>query len=77
VEVLAESLYEAAVIGLNLLKQDGWVDVVAPGPQLEVRVSHPATTHSVSVAQLRRWVDGIAVSPEELLKKGKMKALLG
>jgi hypothetical protein len=31
VEVTAESLYEAAVIGLNLLRQDGWADAVAPG----------------------------------------------
>jgi hypothetical protein len=52
------------------------VDVIAPGTQLEVRVSHPATTHMVSVAQLRRSVDGIAVSPDELLKKARMKALL-
>lgn len=70
------SPYEAAIMGLNLLRQDGWVDVIAPGTQLEVRVSHPATTHMVSVAQLRRSVDGIAVSPDELLKKARMKALL-
>jgi hypothetical protein len=62
VEVTADSLYEAAVLGLNLLKQDDWVEAIAPGMQLEVRVSHPATTHSVSLAQLRRWVDGIAVN---------------
>lgn len=76
VEVSAESLYEAAVLGLNLLKQDGWVDPVAPGTQLEIQVKHPATTHCVSVAQLRRWVDGIAISPDETLKKRKLKVLL-
>ena len=47
-------LNEPAIMGLNLLKHDGWVEVIAPGTELEVRVSHPATAHLVSVAQLRR-----------------------
>jgi hypothetical protein len=44
--------------------------------RLEIQVRHPATTQCVSLAQLRRWVDGIAVSPDETLKKRKLKALL-
>ena len=76
VEVSAESLYEAAIIGFSLLKQDGWVDPLAPGTRLEIQVKNPATTHSVSVSQLRRWVDGIAVSPDETLRKRRLKALL-
>ena len=47
VEVSADSLYEAAIVGFSLLKQDGWVDPVAPGTRLEIQVRHPATTHSV------------------------------
>ncbi len=76
VEVSAESLFEAAILGLSLLKKDGWVDPIAPGTRLEIQVRHPATTHSVSLAELRRWVEGIAVSPDETLKKRKLKALL-
>lgn len=76
VEVSADSLYEAAIVGFSLLKQDGWVDPVAPGTRLEIQVRHPATTHCVSLAHLRRWVEGIAVSPDETLKKRKLKALL-
>jgi hypothetical protein len=76
VEVTADTLYEAAIVGFSLLKQDGWVDPIAPGIRLEIQVRHPATTHSVSLAQLRRWVEGIAVSPDETLKKRKLKALL-
>ena len=75
-EVLGESLYEAAVLGLNTLKSDGWVEPVAPGTTLEVQVREPATTHHVTVAQLRRWCDGIAVSPDDALKKRKLKELL-
>jgi hypothetical protein len=76
VDVSADSLYEAAILGFSLLKQDGWVDPVAPGTQLEIQVRHPATTHNVSLAQLRRWVEGIAVSPDETMRKRKLKELL-
>ena len=38
VEVSADSLYEAAIVGFSLLKQDGWVDPVAPGTRLEIQV---------------------------------------
>jgi hypothetical protein len=77
VEVQAETVYEAAGLGLHLLKQDGWSEPVAPGMQLEIQVRQPAAVHTVTVMQLRRWVDGTAVSPEEILKKRKLKALIG
>ena len=73
---MGESLYEAAAVGLNALKRDGRVEVIAPGTTLQVQVREPATTHEISVAQLRRWCDGIAVSPDETLKKRRLKELL-
>ena len=77
VDVTAESLYEAAAIGLSRLRQDGWVDRIAPGTQLEVQVREPPTTHCVSVVQILRWCDGIAVSPDEVLRRKRVKELLG
>ncbi len=76
VEVMAESLYEAAILGVSLLRHDGWADPVAPGTPLEIQVREPATAHVVTVAQLRRWVDGVAVNPDETLKKRRLKMLL-
>jgi hypothetical protein len=76
VEVSADTLYEAAIIGFRLLKKDGWVDPIAPGTRLEIQVRQPATTHTVSLAQLRRWVEGVAVSPDETLWKRRLKTLL-
>ena len=76
VEVTADSLYEAAALGLSLLRKAEWGDVIASGTQLEVQVREPAVTHTVSLAQLRRWCDGVAVSPDEILKKKKLKELL-
>jgi hypothetical protein len=76
VDVTGESLYEAAILGLSLLRRDGWADQINPGTQLEIQVRQPATTHCVTVVQLRRWVDTIAISPDETLKKRKLKPLL-
>ena len=77
VEVTADSLYEAAIQGVSMLRQEGWAEQIAPGTQVEIQVRAPATTHCVTVAQLRRWCDGVAVSPEETLRKRKLEQLLG
>ena len=76
VDLEAESVYEAAIRGLSLLRKDGWVDNIGPATELEIRVREPATRHTVSVQQLRRWCDGIAVSPAETIRKAKLRQLL-
>jgi hypothetical protein len=76
VEVTAESLYEAAILGVALLRKDGWADVIAPGTQIEIQVRAPATTHCVTVAQLRRWCEGVAVNPEETLRRRRLREML-
>ena len=75
-EVVAESLYEAAILGMAALRADGWAEQIAPGTQLAIQVRAPSTTHCVSVAQLRRWCDGITASPDETLRKRKLRSLL-
>jgi hypothetical protein len=76
VDLDAESVYDAAIRGLTLLRRDGWVDSVSSATALEVQVREPATRHSVSVQQLRRWCDAIAASPAETIRKAKLKQLL-
>jgi hypothetical protein len=49
---------------------------MAPGTQLEIQARHPSATHTVSIAQILRWYDGIAVSPDEVLRRRKAKAML-
>ena len=61
---------------MALLRRDGWVDNVASATELEVEVREPATRHTVSVQQLRRWCDSIATSPAETIRKAKLKQLL-
>jgi hypothetical protein len=74
--VTAESIYEAAALGVSALKSDGWADASAPGTELETQLREPATCHRVPVQQIRRWCEGVAVSPEETLKKRRLKQLL-
>ena len=76
VEVTADSLYEAAVLGLKALQKSAWVDVVGPATRLEIRVLEPAAVHLLLVAQLQRWLDGGATNPADLVKKKRLKALL-
>lgn len=76
VEVVAESIYEAAALGVAALRNTAWADAIAPGAELEVQVREPATSHRLTVGQIRRWCDGVAVSPDETLKKHRLKQLL-
>ena len=72
----AESINEAAALGVSALKNSGWVDSIAPGTELEIEVREPATCHRLTVQQIRPLCDGVAVSPDDTLKKGRLKQLL-
>jgi hypothetical protein len=65
VEVTAESIHEAAALGVSALKNIGWGDAIAPGTELEIQVRAPATCHRLTVKQIRRWCDGVTVSPDD------------
>ena len=75
VEVMAETLFEAAGLGLAILRQADWIDAIAPGTKIEVRVKAPETVHSVTLMQLQRWCDA-AGTPDEIIRKQKTKQLL-
>ena len=76
VDVLAESLFEAAALGLAAFKKDGWTDPVGPATKIEVEVRTPAVRHSVSILQVQRWLQGATPSPNERVLKERLKALL-
>jgi hypothetical protein len=77
VEVSAESLLEAAALGLAALKGDGWVEGPGRAATLEITVMEPTVKHSVPVQRVMRWLDGATISPNEMVKKQRLKALLG
>jgi len=77
VEVTASTLYEAAALGIAALRKDGWTEVLSPGTAIDIQVREPDISHRLTLQQLRRWCDGVAVSPDETLKKRALKQLLG
>jgi len=76
VEVTADSMYEAAVLGLKALKRSDWIDVIGPGTRITVAVLEPPVEHFVLYAQLQRWLDGGAKSPNEAVMKKRLKEML-
>jgi hypothetical protein len=58
------------------LRADGWAEKLASGTQIEIQVRPPATTHCVSILQLRRWAESIKPSAAEMVKKRKLRELL-
>jgi len=42
----------------------------------DIQVRAPSTKHAVSMQQVQRWLDGGATSPNESIKKAKLKNLL-
>jgi hypothetical protein len=77
VEILAESVFEAAALGLKLLRDDGWVDKPGLATRLEIQAKTPAVRHEVTVQQIQRWLEGSSISPNEMVRKAKLKAMLG
>jgi hypothetical protein len=74
VEVEAESLFEAAVLGMRVFKQHD----CEPGPitRLEVEI-RSSVTHTVTPKRIHQWLNGGARSPKEAVMKGHLRELLG
>ena len=75
-DVEAESLYEAAVMGIRRLNEDPWLEKIGPATVLEIEVRNPGTTHAISLQQVERWLAGATTNPSEASKKVKLKMLL-
>jgi len=76
VQVEAETLYEAVVLGVTRLRKDVWVERVNSGTVLEIEVREPATKHSMTLAQVERWLGSISPSPAEKSKKARLSLML-
>jgi hypothetical protein len=77
VELTATSLYESAAAALQIFRKTRWLED-GPGPttRLEIEVHEPAVRHTVTVQQLQRWAESTAVTPDDRLKKNRVKMLL-
>jgi hypothetical protein len=75
-EVEAESLYEAAVLGVRRLNDDPWTEKIGPSTVLDIEVREPSTKHALSFQQVERWLAGATANPGESMRKAKLKMLL-
>jgi hypothetical protein len=75
-EVQADTLYEAAALGLKALKKSDWIDVIGPGTRIDIQVLQPPVEHFMMYAQLLRWLDGGATNPADAIRKKRLKELL-
>jgi hypothetical protein len=75
-DVEAESLYEAAVLGVRRFRNDPWIERVGDATVFDVEVREPSTTHAISLLQVERWLAGATTNPMESVKKAKLKNLL-
>jgi hypothetical protein len=76
VEVEAESLYEAAILGVKRLRNDPWIERIGDATVIDVEVREPATKHALSLKQIERWLSGATANPSEASKKAKLKMLM-
>jgi len=77
IRVPAESLFEAAVEAMAAFKNSVLADApIPPGTRLTIRVNGPEEEHTVTVAKVLSWLDGVASSPTEKLKKNRLKERL-
>jgi hypothetical protein len=76
-EVQAETLFEGAVLGFQILRRDGWIQgPIGAATTLEIEVREPTTCHAVTLLQVQRWLAGSTSSPNERVRKQRLAALL-
>jgi hypothetical protein len=75
VEVVASSLYEAAVLAIAEFRRCGFTtNAPAAGTRLSVAVKQPATMHEVQWGKVETWIQS-AGKPNELAMKARLREL--
>ena len=77
VRVPAESLYEAAVEAMAAFRRSALVEMpLGSAPRLTIKVKAPEEEHTITIGKVLAWLDGVAISPSEKLKKNRLKERL-
>jgi hypothetical protein len=72
-EVVAESLYEAALAGLKAISET-WAE--EPGMLTPISVSIVPVEHQVTLKQIKLWIDKGSGTPKEMAQRHRLKELL-
>ncbi|MCW5983558.1 MAG: hypothetical protein KIT09_36040 [Bryobacteraceae bacterium] len=77
VDVMAESLFEAAILALRVFRTAKLLDCT-PGTAavFEVKVSSPAVTHTVSLRRVQEWLESSGKTPREQALKHRLCGIL-
>ncbi len=75
VKVRAESVYEAALLGLKRLERVGWESDGSTIGSVIVEVWEEPTRHLVQVKRLLSWLKAPGKFPPEEHRKAKLRAL--
>lgn len=78
VKLRAESVYEAALLGLERLQRSDWScsDVLDEDGMVTVEVWEEPTIHCLQVWKLKQWLDQPGRLPPDEAKKKKLRDLL-
>ena len=74
-QVTAETLYEAAVLGLKAISEE-WAEEPGAVTPIEIQVQLPAVKHELRMRHIRQWLDSNCTSPKEKALKERLKGLL-
>jgi hypothetical protein len=76
VQITAESLYEAAVLGVNALRSNQFLDdALAPVAVLDIEVYQTLTYHTLQMTKLQNWLESSARTPAEHALKKRLREL--
>ena len=74
IRVPAESLYEAAIEAMAAFRRGAFAEMTfGSATQLRIRVKAPEEEHTLTVGKVLSWLDGGARSPNEQIKKNRLK----
>ena len=77
VRVPAESLYEAAVEAIAAFRRSVLAEMpLGPATRLTICVQVLQEEHTISIGRVLAWLDGVTASPNEKLKKNRLKERL-
>lgn len=72
-EVVADSLYEAALAGLNTISE-GWGEEPEAGTPITVSIVPPE--HVVTLRHIRTWLEKGSGSPKDMALRHRLRELL-
>lgn len=76
VRVRAESVYEAALRGLQKLERIGWENDGSQIGWITVEVWEEPTQHRVHVGKMLGWIKSSGRTPRDEIRKGQLRKLL-